>query len=190
MEGDGHCFYRCLAQCLKSDPEMREEMGAAGLDELQTVRVLRHAVGQALRRRPKVRRWLADLLELANEAPCVVEEYPCLRAPGGTSVGDHIWKSAVWASAFEVDVLREILRPFRISLVVTCCADRADLMEDTVVERQVHEALSRRRATRARRRSIVLVRLGGEEHYMFCSLDARGVIEDRDLLECVSEYLD
>lgn len=182
VEGDGHCFYRCLARCLESEPDVLEKLEAAGADELQTVAALRYAVRQALRRRPRVQKWLADLLLLAKDAPCVLEDYPCLQTVDGLSVGDYIWKSDVWASAFEADVLRDVLRPHLIDLVITSSPDVDGVRDGKELKRQVHQALSRRRCTRTRRRSIVLVRLADEQHYIYLSKDGAGVIDNIDLV--------
>ena len=186
-KGDGHCFYRAIVRSTKSDQALHKKLTLTGLDEMQAVLRLRYLIKRSIQDSPMVQQWLCELVLLVKEAPCVIDEYPLLNVSSDESIGDRILDSNVWASSFEINVIRFLLELQGIALLIVSASTKEVLMESTKIEEELMRTISS--SSMHSTRCIVLVRLTSSEHYMYCTLNSKGVVEVEELRECLLEYV-
>lgn len=186
-KADGHCFYRAIVGSTRSDQTLQKKLTLTGLDEMEAVLRLRYIIKRSIQDSPKVQQWLCELVLLIKEAPCVLDEYPLMNVNGDESIGDRILNSNVWASSFEIDIIRSLMELQGIALLIVSDTTKDDLLKSTKIEEELMGIISS--PSTHVTRCIVLIRLTASEHYMYCTLNGEGVMQVEELRECLSEYV-
>ena len=186
-KADGHCFYRAIVNSTRSDQVLQKKLTLLDLDEMEAVLRLRYLIKRSIQDSPKVQQWLCELVLLVKEAPCVLDEYPLMKVNSDESIGDRILNSNVWASSFEIDIIRSLMELQGIALLIVSDTTKDDLLKSTKIEEELMGIISG--PSMHLTRCIVLIRLTASEHYMYCTLNGEGVMQVEELHECLSEYV-
>lgn len=132
------------------------------------------------------------------EVPQIVDEHPFLKDLGkDESISDRIAKSNVWASDFEINVVREILKTRGVALFIVQDKDKETARESTKLEEELAKTIDSHLVQTLGEpvhlsvaRCIVLLRLTRLEHFMYLALDSKPVMFITDLRDHLVQYVD
>ena len=156
VKGDGSCLYRCIWRIARSDSDVARTLLIDDVqDEDKGTEQVRYYVALSLKHEKSVQRMLADLINIYEVSPFVIENYPILSlvdrdesfATNCESIANGIENTRIMASSFEVEVIRSCLSldpGADVGLIVLVRETSLDL-EDLVDKllRELHAALNK-----------------------------------------------
>ena len=182
VRGDGHCFFRSVAQAMlshsNSPPEKEDEL----------VKGLRSTLAEGARRRHRARvsRMIANALATCvSGVDCFLDSTPidllqrARKNVGHLEYADVLEKTNAYASFIEVELMRLFLRKRGVALVVVPSIDSLRSKRDWAA------TLSRiERRKKKLPRAMILLNSGGS-HYMWVSFDSSAICRVGDIRDAL-----